>query len=289
MTFNDFVIQSAERGIREFGLAKIAGALAGLVAVLGGLGFMWSAKATLAIMSGGLLVWTLLVLLAALADRRALYRRISDHRHVLTRYAHEIQTRQVPTAFTIESWQEDISIDRRGDTDISRRLTLNIGSSDLEAFWTLVKMDPAPENSAYKKRVKVTAGLLDPQGGKIRVPVVTEWHGHRLTIYIHMLQPQPAYSTLDLFVSLKWPGYYGRLGEGEAVPTDWTLRRQVNSLKATMHLSKHILNGRRLAVTAFGSGSPHPIVTQGPPGMIQWEATSLAAGSHVGFNVQLEV
>jgi hypothetical protein len=277
--------------VRDYGLVRITGSLAGLAAILAAVGAAANETTLLVTVTVVLIALLLVTVTAQYVDRVKLYRDRDKNANVLDRYAAELKARQQANSFATTEWDEEQTVKSNGDTAIQRWLTLTVGPAPLHVFWHRAYSHARDMSERAQQRVKVEARTFDIVNGArllgVEAPVTLTWEGSSVHVFVHLDHaPEPG-AIVRIHLRFTWPRYAEPLTKQEEVArVEWTCRRPTATLRLKMRLPEEVLKDRRLAVTPY-PGSPAPTVSpNGSQREVEFEMKDVPVGLIVGFQLQ---
>lgn len=258
---------------------------AGLTAAVGG----DSAAVSLTV-GCGITVGLLLIIYGTVRKMRGMaveIRKLRTGTGVLQRYI-DMTTRQMaPDAFTIDDWEESVTVKKNGDTTVERWITVIVGKDELVSCYT-ANFQTARMTDKQRSRVCVKAHEFE-SNRTIGAPyeITDKWEDSKQTIYIHFRQGLPKGGVARIWVRWTWPGFYKSLLDGvEPEPVEWRMGRKVRHIKSSLIFASDcgIHKTRNFNVSPL-LGSPAPTQQRRPDASISIEVEyhDVAAGSQLGY------
>lgn len=282
-------VAGCEQLIKHYGLLRLGAALGGLLAVLASLGLLRSPEAAAGAIVLAFVSWLFLLILGLFVERNRLLKQMRTEAFILNRYSDSVDRLQTSEYFDIVSWDETISVDAKGHTEILRKFVLRVGANELPAFSTSMILDPAPEKHTYKKRVKFEAGRLREDGSLgTEIPYTYKWEDHKVKIYLHLPRVEPAGAHVSLYLRVKWANYLDALRPGSSIPNEYTFHRMIESFSLKIVLNRDFVDGRTV-VTQSATQTPAPTETVNESGdvVIEYNVAQPAKGRTLGFDLGL--
>jgi hypothetical protein len=291
LDLNRWLVSASERLIRDFGLLRLAGGIGLAVGVLASLGLLIDPAVTASVVAAGFSLWMILVLLALMADRRGLYVRMREEAFILSRYADTLDELVNVESFDIVEWDETIYVDKSGNAEITRNLTLRVGDNGMPAFSTSLVVDPPPATHAYKRKIRIETGArLDDGSRGARLSHSYRWIGpHELKVYLHFVRPEESGSVFPAYVAVRWPAYFEALTNGTLVPNRYHFHRVIEKFALTVTLAQGLVGERRVVASTYaaGGGALSSEVNESGDTVVRYVRERPSAGIPIGFDLSL--
>ena len=205
--------------ITKYGVLRVLLGPFAAIGLLAGAGIITGGGVSLAATAGGIFI--ALVIITALSLQLRSARHLSAERaRIVNFYTQQFAQSDGPYSFTIEDWDERVTINKHGDAVLERWVTIKVEDENLYSIWSGAYTQ-ADVNDAQRRRVKVEARGFDENNGSrilgARYDVTSKWEGKKIRLFVHFERPASAGEIVRIWLRWEWPTYYEGLLNGRQI------------------------------------------------------------------------
>lgn len=250
--------------VTDYGVLRVLLGPFVAIGILAGTGIITGGAVSF--LATGLSLFIALIVITALSlQLRSTRDLLAERARVVNLYTDRFAGSVGPTAFSVEDWDETVTINKRGDAVLERWYAIKVGDENLYSIWSGIYSGFEVRDSE-RRRVRAQARGFDEQrclGAKY--DVTSEWEGSRIRLYIHFEQPAPAREIVRIWIRWVWPGYYSHLLAGEKDVVEWWMHRPSKRINARMVFEKGCAVDDGFNITPY-RGCPMPKQEKQPDG-----------------------
>jgi hypothetical protein len=273
--------------ITQYGVLRVLLGPFAVIGLLAGAGIITGGGVSL-IATGASLFIALVIITVLSLQLRAARHLAADRAKVANYYIHQFTQIDGPYSFTIEDWDEKVSINKHGDAVLERWVTIKVEDQKLYCIWSGAYTQ-ADVNDALRRRVKAEArGFHENDGSRVlgaRYDVTSEWEGKKIRLYVFFERPASAGDTVRIWLRWEWPTYYEDLLNGRTDIVEWSMHRPTKHIAGKLIFDKasHV---EKFHITPY-VGCPMPKQELHPDGglMVSAEYHDIEPETTVGFRI----
>lgn len=276
-----------ESMLEKYGLFKIVIGPYLVVSTLCGLGFLTRSTVVTFIAVALSFLSTLILLVYTSWQWRNSHAVLVERTRTLNRYIDRFVRNLESTAFSIEDWEEKVTVSRHGNTVIERWITIKVGSETLYSIWTAnYKASTRPILESHRRRVAAQARDFNGRELGARYDVHDEWRSNKHRLFVHFNEPAEPGEELNLWLRCSWPAFSEDVLAGIASPVEWKLRRPAKRISSTVTFDKSSgVKGAFSIRPHRGSPRPTQEVLPDKSVAITVEYSDVKPGSLVGYTL----
>lgn len=277
--------------ITKYGVLRVLLGPFAVVGLLAGAGIITGGGISLAATGAGLFI--ALVIITALSLQLRSARHLSAERaRIVNFYIHRLTQSYEPYSFTIEDWDENVTINKHGDAVLERWVTIKVADEKLYSIWSGAYTQ-ADVNDALRRRVKAEARGFDEDNGNrvlgARYDVTSDWEGKKIRLFVHFERPASAGETVRIWLRWEWPTYYEGLLNGRTDIVEWSMHRPTKHVAAKLVFDK-ATHAKGFRITPYAR-CPMPKQEPQPDGglMVSTEYRDIEPDTTVGFRIDRDI
>ena len=273
--------------ITKYGVLRVLLGPFAVIGLLAGAGIITGGGVSLAATLAGLFI-ALVIITALSLQLRSARHLLAERARIVNFYIHRLAQSKEPYSFTIEDWDENVTINKHGDAVLERWVTIKVVDEKLYSIWSGAYTQ-ADVNDALRRRVKAEArGFYEDNGSRVlgaRYDVTSEWDGKRIRLFVHFERPASAGETVRIWLRWEWPTYYEGLLNGQTDIVEWSMHRPTKHIAGKLVFDK-ASHEKSFHITPY-TGCPMPKQEPQPDGglVISAEYHRIQPETTVGFRL----
>jgi len=276
--------------ITQYGVGRVILAPFSIIGLLAAVGVITGGSVSFIAVGSSIFVAIVFISTLSLQLRRV-SELLRERTRVVNLYTDRF-VRSESRAYTVEDWDEFVTVNRNGDTTLEKWITIRVGDEDLYSAWSWVYKTGIWKSSqigaSERRRIKVEArGFDENRNLGARYDVTQEWEDNRLQLFIHFEDTAPAGAIVRVWIRWVWPRYYKALFDGGTEVVEWLMHRQAKRISTTMSFDPKCAPKGNFNISPH-TGCPVPAQTRTPDGRVMITAEYLAVPVGVKFGFKLD-
>lgn len=248
--------------ITQYGVARVIVAPFSLVALLAGVGVIAGGSASFVAVAASLFI-AVVIISAISLQLHAKTALLAERARIVNLYTDRFARSIESYAYSIESWDEIVTVKKNGDTALEKWVTIQVGHEDLYSVWSGVHKR-GEVSDRQRRRVRVEARGFDENGVLgARYDVTHAWDGNRLQLFIHFEEPASAGEVVRIWLRWEWPRYYKELLDGDIEVVEWSMKRPNKNITTRMIFDRSCGIRNEFHITPY-RGCPLPAQSREP-------------------------
>jgi hypothetical protein len=273
--------------ITKYGVLRVLLGPFAAIGLLAGAGIITGGGVSLTATGASLFIALIIITALSLQLRSARHLSVERAR-IVNFYIHQFAQSDGPYSFTLEDWDERVTINKHGDAVLERWVTIRVEDEKLYSIWSGAYTQ-ADVNDALRRRVKAEARGFDENNGTrvlgARYDVTSEWEGKRIRLFVHFERPASAGDIVRIWLRWEWPAYYEGLLNGQTDIVEWSMHRPTKHIAGKLIFDK-ASHAKSFHITTY-AGCPMPKQEPQPDGglAVSAEYHNVEPETTVGFRI----
>ncbi|MCL2785165.1 MAG: hypothetical protein FWD55_06990 [Propionibacteriaceae bacterium] len=196
--------------------------------------------------------------------------------------------RKDPLYYTIEKWDEVLTISEGGDTQIELFVSITAGDEPVELVRTIRNQTVGvefPDQVRDRVRARVLAVDEDGEDGA-RFDSTVNWDGPYLRLFTHLDPPLPPQQSQQFRIVITWPEYMKAFLAGKAEVVEWKFWNTIVDFTSKVVILRECGVASRIRVSPFGGvGQPKQRVLHSGDRTLEIHGTFPKVGTDFGYKI----